>query len=191
MRLLIILFFVLYLTSLKADEIYNLLKIPNLEVYKLNTNNGLKYLNSKKDFIMGFDNNIKCRKTNKTNLNKKFSIIKKNLEKYDSKFLKKINLQFIVLCENLYISEINNNFFSFPTLKLNELMYLISNSDFIIEPHGALTHIASIYNKPVMDLIPKNKINFLSKWKPKSRKSKQVVIDHKDDIFKYTNELMS
>ena len=107
MRLLIILFFVLYLTSLKADEIYNLLKIPNLEVYKLNTNNGLKYLNSKKDFIMGFDNNIKCRKTNKTNLNKKFSIIKKNLEKYDSKFLKKINLQFIVLCENLYISEIN------------------------------------------------------------------------------------
>jgi len=30
-----------------------------------------------------------------------------NLEKYDAKFLKKINLRFIVLCENLYISEIN------------------------------------------------------------------------------------
>ena len=91
----------------------------------------------------------------------------------------------------IYISEINNNFFSFPTLKLNELMYLISNSNFIIEPHGALTHISSIYNKPVIDLIPKNKINFLSKWKPKSRKFKQVVIDHKDEIFKYMNELMS
>mgnify|MGYP001254902235 CR=1 FL=1 len=91
----------------------------------------------------------------------------------------------------IYISEINNNFFSFPTLKLNELMYLISNSDFIIEPHGALTHIASIYNKPVMDLIPKNKINFLSKWKPKSRKFKQVVIDHKDEILKCMNELIS
>ena len=56
---------------------------------------------------MGFKNNIKCGKTNKTNLNKKFKKIEKNLDKYEAKFLKKINLRFIVLCENLYISGIN------------------------------------------------------------------------------------
>ena len=88
------------------------------------------------------------------------------------------------------ISEINENLFSFPNLKLNELMYLISNSDFIIEPHGALSHIASIYDKPVIDLIPKNKINFLSKWKPQSKKMKQVVIDNKDEILKNMNDII-
>ena len=107
MKFLIILLLVLQINSLKADEIFNLLKIPNLEVYKLSNNTGLKYLNSKQNFIIGVKNNIKCEKINKTNLNKKFTIIEKNLDKYESKFLKKINLRFIVLCENLYISEIN------------------------------------------------------------------------------------
>ena len=107
MRLLLILFFVLHLTSLKADEIYNLLKIPNLEIYKLQSKNGIKYLNTKHDFKIGIDDNITCNKSGKKNLYKKFSFISKNIEKYDSDFLKKINLRFIVLCEDLYISKIN------------------------------------------------------------------------------------
>tara|TARA_X000000368_G_scaffold414431_1_gene404276 strand:- start:1976 stop:2698 length:723 start_codon:yes stop_codon:yes gene_type:complete len=107
MRLLLILFFVLHLTSLKADEIYNLLKIPNLEIYKLQSKNGIKYLNTKHDFKIGIDDNITCNKSSKKNLYKKFPFISKNIEKYDSDFLKKINLRFIVLCEDLYISKIN------------------------------------------------------------------------------------
>ena len=107
MRFLVILLLVLHINSSKADEIFNLLKIPNLEVYNINNDKGLKYLNSKKNFIMGVKNNIKCQKTNKTNLKKKFTIVEKNLDKYEAKFLKKINLRFIVLCEDLYISEIN------------------------------------------------------------------------------------
>ena len=106
MRLLLILILVLHINSSKADEIYNLLKIPNLEVYKLNSANGIKYLNAKKDFRIGVKDNIKCNKSNKKNLDKKFSVINKNLEKYDANFLKIINLRFIVLCENLFISEV-------------------------------------------------------------------------------------
>ena len=151
MRLLLILFFVLYLTSLKADEIYNLLKIPNLEVYKLNTNNGLKYLNSKKDFTMGVNNNIKCKKTNKTNLNKKFSIVSKNLEKYDTKFLKKINLRFIVLCENLYISEINTA--GIPDYKKRTLILDINFNDKYFERviHHEIFHLISDSFKHIFD----------------------------------------
>ena len=107
MRLLLILLLTLQINSLKADEIFNLLKIPNLEVYKLNSSNGLKYLNAKKNFKMGFENNIRCNKANKKNLDKKSSIISKNLSIYKKDFLNKINLRFVVLCENLYISEIN------------------------------------------------------------------------------------
>jgi len=107
MRLLLILLLTLQINSLKADEIFNLLKIPNLDVYKLNNLNGLKYLNTKKNFKIGLDNNIRCNKANKNNLDKKFNLISKNLSIYGKNFLNKINLRFIVLCENLYISEIN------------------------------------------------------------------------------------
>ena len=107
MKLLLILLLVLYLNPLRADEIYNLLKIPNLEIYKLKNINGIKYLNAKKDFRIGVNDNIKCDKSNKKSLDNKFPLISKNLETYDAGFLKKINLRFIVLCENLYISEIN------------------------------------------------------------------------------------
>ena len=107
MRFLVVLLLVFQVNSLQADEIFNLIKIPNLEVYKIDNNQGLKYLNSKQNFIIGVKNNIKCEKANKTNLANTFSIIERNLEKYDAKFLKKINLRFMVLCENLYISEIN------------------------------------------------------------------------------------
>ncbi len=107
MRLLLILILLLQVNSLKADEIYNLLKIPNLEVYKLNNSNGIKYLNAKKDFRIGIKDNITCNKSNKKKLDNKFFLVSKNLDKYDAEFLKKINLRFIVLCENLHISNIN------------------------------------------------------------------------------------
>ena len=107
MRLLLILLITLQVNSLKADEIFNLLKIPNLDIYKLNNSNGLKYLNAKKNFKIGFENNISCNKADKKNLAEKYNLISKNLSIYKKDFLNKINLRFIVLCENLYISEIN------------------------------------------------------------------------------------
>ena len=107
MRLLLILLLILQTNTLKANEINYLLNIPNLEIYKLNNANGLKYLSAKKNFKIGISNNIICDKASKESLKKKFPIIKKNLETYKSKFLKKINLRFIVLCENLFISKIN------------------------------------------------------------------------------------
>ena len=107
MRLLLILLLLLQTNSLKANEINYLLNIPNLEIYKLNNANGIKYLNAKKNFRIGVNNNITCNKATKKSLNKKFPLIKKNLEIYKLEFLKKINLRFIVLCENLLVSEIN------------------------------------------------------------------------------------
>ncbi len=107
MRLLLILLLLLQTNSLKANEINYLLNIPNLEIYKLNNANKLKYLSAKKNFKIGINNNITCDKVSKESLKKNFSLIKKNLEIYKSEFLKKINLRFIVLCENLFISKIN------------------------------------------------------------------------------------
>ena len=51
--------------------------------------------------------NIVCFNSDKKILDKKYQIISKNLNRYSNSFLKKINLKYIVLCENLSISGIN------------------------------------------------------------------------------------
>ena len=107
MRILILFLLCLNISYVKADEIYNLLKIPNLEIYKLKSENNIRYLNTKGDFKIGVNDNIKCNKVNQKNLIDKFSVIEKNLNYYNSKFLKNISLKYIVLCEDLYISDIN------------------------------------------------------------------------------------
>ena len=102
----IILFFIVF-NSAHADTIYNLIKIPNLEIYNIKTPNKLRYLYAKQPFTIGVDNNINCYNSKKKTLDKKYKVIQKNLNKYDQVFLKKINLKYIVLCEDLSISNIN------------------------------------------------------------------------------------
>ena len=92
--------------SINANEIFNLIKIPNLEVFKLESKNKIKYLSSKRNFTIGVTKNITCDKANENNLKKKYEIIKKNLDIYNYEFLKKNNIKFVVLCENLSISGI-------------------------------------------------------------------------------------
>ena len=101
------LLFFLLAFQVHANTIYNLIKIPNLEIYETNTPNKLRYLYAKQPFTIGADNNINCYNSEKKVLDKKYKIIKKNLDRYNQKFLKKINLKYIVLCEDLSISKIN------------------------------------------------------------------------------------
>ena len=101
------LLFFLLTTQVQANTIYNLIKIPNLEVYETKVENKLRYLYAKQPFTIGVNNNINCYNSNKKDLDDKYKIIKKNLDRYNQKFLKKINLKYIVLCEDLSISKIN------------------------------------------------------------------------------------
>jgi len=96
-----------FYTQVQANTIYNLIKIPNLEIYEINTPNKLRYLYAKEPFTIGVNNNINCYNSEKKILDKKYQIIKNNLDKYNQEFLKKINLKYIVLCEDLSISKIN------------------------------------------------------------------------------------
>ena len=91
----------------KANTIYNIIKIPNLEIYELDTPNKLKYFYASDPFRLGTEKNIACFNPAKKKLDEKYKIIKKNLDRYYGSFLKKINLKYIVLCENLSISGIN------------------------------------------------------------------------------------
>ena len=104
-KLVLISFFLI--TSANSNSIYNLIKIPNLEIYELKTPNKLKYFYAKKPFRLGVQNNIACVNSNQQTYDSKYQIISKNLNRYSKEFLKKINLKYIVMCENLSSSGIN------------------------------------------------------------------------------------
>ena len=104
-KLILISFFLI--TPAKSNSIFNLIKIPNLEIYELKTPNKLKYFYAVKPFRLGVQKNIACINSDKQTYDTKYQIISKNLERYSKEFLKKINLKYIVMCENLSISGIN------------------------------------------------------------------------------------
>ena len=99
-----ILLLIFFITPLKANTIYNLIKIPNLEIYEINTKNNLKYFYAARPFRLGTQKNIICLNSNKENYDEKYKIINQNLSKYSRNFLKIINLKYIILCKNLSIS---------------------------------------------------------------------------------------
>ena len=104
-KLVLISFFLI--TSANSNSIYNLIKIPNLEIYELKTPNKLKYFYATKPFRLGIQKNIACNNSDQKTYDEKYQIISKNLNRYSKEFLRKINLRYIVMCENLSISGIN------------------------------------------------------------------------------------
>ena len=104
-KLVLISFFLI--TSANSNSIYNLIKIPNLEIYELKTPNKLRYFYAAKPFRLGVQKNIVCNNSDQKTYDKKYQTISNNLNRYSKEFLKKIKLKYIVMCENLSISGIN------------------------------------------------------------------------------------
>ena len=104
----IILSILLFISPANANTIFYLIKIPNLEMHHSKSMNGLKYLKATKPFNVGIrDNNVSCFNSSEEDIKQKMHLIEKNLNRYSSVFLNKINLKYIVLCENLTVSQIN------------------------------------------------------------------------------------
>ncbi len=116
LNLLLILIFIIPFHA-KSDQIYELVKIPNLEIYDTGPK-GINYLIAIKNFSAGVGiDSVNCEKTKKNQLLKNFSLIKKNMNFYDINFVKKINLKFIILCHNLTVSDIPAIGFANPEMK--------------------------------------------------------------------------
>ena len=159
----LILVFFIFVLPVKANTIYNLIKIPNLEIYELNTPNKLKYFYALRPFRLGTEKNIACYNSDKKILGKKYRIIKKNLDKYSLSFLKKINLKYIVLCENLSIAGINTA--GIPNNKTRTLIIDIKFNENYFERaiHHELFHIINdnyieLFNEKIWKNL--NKENF-------------------------------
>jgi len=141
------------MSPVNANTIYNLIKIPNLEIYKANSVNGIKYLRATKPFQVGIRNdNVTCFDTKNKNIKEKFNSIEKNFNKYKSDFLKKINLKYIVMCENLSVSEINTA--GVPNYKMKTLIIDLNFNEIFFERvmHHEVFHIIyDSYKKEKLD----------------------------------------
>ena len=147
----LILFSLFILTQAQADTIYNLIKIPNLEIYEIDTSNKLRYVYAKHPFTIGVDSNINCFNSDKKFIDKKFKIIKKNLDRYDQKFLKKINLKYIVLCEDLSISKVKTAGIPDNVMKTLILDLKFNESYFERVIHHEVFHIINDSYKELFD----------------------------------------
>ena len=149
LRLILLVF--IWITPVYGNSIYNLIKIPNLEVYEINTENRLKYFYAKSSFRLGVQKNIICENSNRKDLDDKYNLIYKNLNKYTYNFLKKINLKYIVLCENLSISGINTAGIPDNVMKTLILDIKFSQKYFERVIHHEIFHIINDQHKELFD----------------------------------------
>ena len=159
MKILILFILIFHISHVNADEIYNLIKIPNLEIYKLKSDNNIRYLSAKGNFKIGVNKNIMCDKVNINNLNTKFPLIEKNINRYNSNFLNKIKLKYIVFCENLFISEINTG--GIPDNKNRTLILDINFNQKYFERmiHHEIFHIIQNSYQEIFDEVVWSKFN--------------------------------
>ena len=142
-----------------SDQIYELIKIPNLKLYKIE-NNGLKYLNPSKPFVAGVGiNNVSCSSTKKQKINKQYEQIIKNFNIYKSDFLQKINLKYIVLCKNLKVSEISALGFANPEMKT--LIFNINTDEKLLDRvlHHEVFHFIQHGNEDLFNIVNWEKLN--------------------------------
>ena len=142
-----------------SDQIYELIKIPNLKLYKIE-NNGLKYLNPSKPFVAGVGiNNVSCSSAKKQNINKQYEQIIKNFNIYKKDFLKKINLKYIVLCKNLKVSEISALGFANPEMKT--LIFNINTDEKLLDRvlHHEVFHFIQHGNEDLFNRVNWEKLN--------------------------------
>ena len=150
-KAIIIILLLMNFNSINADVIFDLIKIPNLEIYDIKTPNKLRYLYAKQPFTLGIDKNINCYNSKKVILEQKYKLIKKNLNRYTQEFLKKINLKYIVMCEDLSISNINTA--GIPNNKMKTLILDIKFDENYFERviHHEVFHIINDTFKEVFD----------------------------------------
>ena len=186
----ILIFFILLFNILhvNADEIYNLIKIPNLEIYKLKNNNNIRYLSAKGNFKIGVKKNITCDKVDIDNLNSKFSVIEKNLNLYNSNFLNKIKLKYIVFCENLLISGINTG--GIPDNKNRTLILDINFKQKYFERmiHHEIFHMIQNSHSNVFD---ENKFSSFNKASFNYAKCSTCTDKLNLDLYKDTNGFLT
>ena len=144
----------------KADQILELINIPNLTLHKLEKGNSLAYLKPTKDFFVGSSfENVSCKKNQSRNFNEKYLEAQRGFNRYNDDFFRKIKLKYIVLCSELEIAGIPALGFANPKVKTLILNINTNNLNFERVLHHEVFHIIEHNFKKYFSNISWNDLN--------------------------------
>ena len=180
-----------------SDKYYKKLFKPKLEISDYINNFKTNKLISNKNILIHLDE--KWSRYPISNFQIHELIKKIECSSYDKiiitcgKILTKHNLylfkQFNVNINNEDAEEKNNIIF-FKKLNLKSLAELIILSDTIITSEGGVSHLSSVFEKKLINLIQKEKQDFLGKWKPQIDDYHHVVLES-DKVVNQITECLS
>ena len=164
-----------------SDQLYEIIKIPNLKLYKIE-NNGLRFLIPENNFSAGVGiNNVSCSIADKNKLENNYNKISKSLNIYKNDFLNKIRLKYVVICENLKISEIPALGFANPEMKTLIFNLNTENKFFERVLHHEVFHFIHFDKENIFDQIVWGKLNTLDFiYKECSTCSNKVSLEYID-----------
>ena len=150
MKLFIVIFFLSKI--IYANTVFEPNKVPNIDyLKKLNQVSALEleaYSKNRIFLMYAYDNikigereNIKCNKlSSKFNLNK-FNIFNNSMQKYNFQFLQKINMNYIIFCENLTINDILTAGIPNPSVSTLILDFVFDDEFFERAIHHEIFHM--------------------------------------------------
>ena len=99
--------------------------------------------------------------------------------------LKKINNK-----NNIYKSQKNKKIYFIKKSNIAELIGIASNTSLIFHIHGSLTHISSILQVPIVDVIRNQSSKYFYKWRPNFNEYTQIEIKNLKNPQKYIRKYL-
>ena len=99
--------------------------------------------------------------------------------------LKKINNK-----NNIYKSQKNKKIYFIKKSNIAELIGIASNTSLIFHIHGSLTHISSILQVPIVDVIRNQSSKYFYKWRPNFNEYTQIEIKNLKNPQKYIKKYL-
>ena len=169
----------------KIKKIFTPLKIKKQSTVLFHIDEKWSDINVSKNFIINLLEEITAnRKINLVVTNGKYST-GLNSEIWNFYKLKKINNK-----NNIYKSQKNKKIYFIKKSNIAELIGIASNTSLIFHIHGSLTHISSILQVPIVDVIRNQSSKYFYKWRPNFKEYTQIEIKNLKNPQKYIKKYL-
>ena len=169
----------------KIKKIFTPLKIKKQSTVLFHIDEKWSDINVSKNFIINLLEEITAsRKINLIVTNGKYST-SLNTEIWNFYKLKKINNK-----NNIYKSQKNKKIYFIKKSNIAELIGIASNTSLIFHIHGSLTHISSIIQVPIVDVIRNQSSKYFYKWRPNFNEYTQIEIKNLKNPQKYIKKYL-
>ena len=169
----------------KIKKIFTPLKIKKQSAVLFHIDEKWSDINVSKNFIINLLEEITAnRKINLIVTNGKYRT-GLNSEIWNFYKLKKINNK-----NNIYKSQKNKKIYFIKKSNIAELIGIASNTSLIFHIHGSLTHISSILQVPIVDVIKNQSSKYFYKWRPNFNEYTQIEIKNLKNPQKYIKKYL-